>query len=160
MKYFGTDGIRGHVNSENINGDMFFKFGLSAGKYFTNLKKKNQTKKFICLVLNAIETRLGQLHWYCVTWPGALPSTGRRWWSSTTAGSWCWPSWLTGEIENEIFWVQQPWNHLQVRVSGWRLPRSSVFRLVKPSHTCTARMSATRTSSWRISSSWILAQPA
>ena len=43
MKYFGTDGIRGLVNSENINGDMFFKFGLAAGKYFTNLKKKKQT---------------------------------------------------------------------------------------------------------------------
>ncbi len=43
MKYFGTDGIRGHVNSEYINGDMFFKFGLAAGKYFTNLKKKKQT---------------------------------------------------------------------------------------------------------------------
>ena len=43
MKYFGTDGIRGHVNSRNINGDMFFKFGLAAGKYFTNLKKKKQT---------------------------------------------------------------------------------------------------------------------
>ncbi len=43
MKYFGTDGIRGQVNSENINGDMFFKFGLAAGKYFTNLKKKKQT---------------------------------------------------------------------------------------------------------------------
>jgi len=43
MKYFGTDGIRGSVNSQNINGDMFFKFGLAAGKYFTNLKKKKQT---------------------------------------------------------------------------------------------------------------------
>ena len=43
MKYFGTDGIRGHVNSKNINGDMFFKFGLATGKYFTNLKKKKQT---------------------------------------------------------------------------------------------------------------------
>ena len=43
MKYFGTDGIRGHVNSEYINGDMFFKFGLAAGRYFTNLKKKKQT---------------------------------------------------------------------------------------------------------------------
>ena len=40
MKYFGTDGIRGHVNSKYINGNMFFKFGLAAGKYFTNLKKK------------------------------------------------------------------------------------------------------------------------
>ena len=43
MKYFGTDGIRGHVNSNKINGDMFFKFGLAAGKYFTNLKKNRQT---------------------------------------------------------------------------------------------------------------------
>ena len=43
MKYFGTDGIRGTVNSKHINGDMFFKFGLAAGKYFTNLKKKKQT---------------------------------------------------------------------------------------------------------------------
>jgi phosphoglucosamine mutase len=43
MKYFGTDGIRGKVNSKHINGDMFFKFGLAAGKYFTNLKKKKQT---------------------------------------------------------------------------------------------------------------------
>ncbi|WP_440670972.1 phosphoglucosamine mutase [Candidatus Pelagibacter sp. HIMB1483] len=43
MKYFGTDGIRGQVNSKNINGDMFFKFGLATGKYFTNLKKKKQT---------------------------------------------------------------------------------------------------------------------
>ena len=43
MRYFGTDGIRGYVNSKNINGDMFFKFGLAAGKYFTNLKKKKQT---------------------------------------------------------------------------------------------------------------------
>ena len=43
MKYFGTDGIRGQVNSKNINGDMFFKFGLAAGKNFTNWKKKKQT---------------------------------------------------------------------------------------------------------------------
>ncbi len=43
MKYFGTDGIRGPVNSKHINGDMFFKFGLAAGKYFTNMKKKKQT---------------------------------------------------------------------------------------------------------------------
>ena len=42
-KYFGTDGIRGKVNSKNINGEMFFKFGLSAGKHFTNLKKNKQT---------------------------------------------------------------------------------------------------------------------
>ena len=37
-KYFGTDGIRGMVNDEKINGEMFFKFGLAAGTYFKNLK--------------------------------------------------------------------------------------------------------------------------
>ena len=42
-KYFGTDGIRGRVNQGNINGEMFFKFGLAAGKYFQNLKKTKQT---------------------------------------------------------------------------------------------------------------------
>ena len=39
-RYFGTDGIRGTVNLDKINGDMFFKFGLAAGTYFRNLKKK------------------------------------------------------------------------------------------------------------------------
>ena len=52
MKYFGTDGIRGRVNSDYINGDMFFKFGLAAGKYFTNLKKKKQ------IAIIAKDTRL------------------------------------------------------------------------------------------------------
>ena len=42
-KYFGTDGIRGKVNQGNINGEMFFKFGLAAGTYFKNLKKTKQT---------------------------------------------------------------------------------------------------------------------
>ena len=42
-KYFGTDGIRGEVNQGNINGEMFFKFGLAAGTYFKNLKKTKQT---------------------------------------------------------------------------------------------------------------------
>ena len=41
-KYFGTDGIRGTVNAGNINGEKFFKFGLAAGTYFKNLKKKKQ----------------------------------------------------------------------------------------------------------------------
>ncbi len=41
-KYFGTDGIRGKVNQGNINGQMFFKFGLAAGTYFKNLKKNKQ----------------------------------------------------------------------------------------------------------------------
>ena len=42
-KYFGTDGIRGRVNQGNINGNMFFKFGLAAGTYFKNQKKFKQT---------------------------------------------------------------------------------------------------------------------
>jgi len=42
-KYFGTDGIRGSVNQGNINGNMFFKFGLAAGTYFKNQKKFKQT---------------------------------------------------------------------------------------------------------------------
>ena len=42
-KYFGTDWIRGTVNKGNINGLMFFKFGLAAGTYFKNLKKTKQT---------------------------------------------------------------------------------------------------------------------
>ena len=41
-KYFGTDGIRGKVNQEKINGEMFFKFGLAAGTYFNNQKKLNK----------------------------------------------------------------------------------------------------------------------
>ena len=41
-KYFGTDGIRGTVNTGNINGEKFFKFGLAAGTYFKNQKKKKQ----------------------------------------------------------------------------------------------------------------------
>jgi phosphoglucosamine mutase len=42
-KYFGTDGIRGPINSKNINGDMFFKFGLASGTYFKSQKKRKQT---------------------------------------------------------------------------------------------------------------------
>ena len=42
-KYFGTDGIRGKVNQNKINGEMFFKFGLAAGTYFKNQKKVKQT---------------------------------------------------------------------------------------------------------------------
>ena len=38
-KYFGTDGIRGAINSKNINGDMFFKFGLASGTFFRSQKK-------------------------------------------------------------------------------------------------------------------------
>ena len=42
-KYFGTDGIRGAINSKHINGDMFFKFGLASGTYFKSQKKRKQT---------------------------------------------------------------------------------------------------------------------
>jgi len=51
-KYFGTDGIRGAVNSKNINGDMFFKFGLASGTYFKTQKKKKQ------IAIIAKDTRL------------------------------------------------------------------------------------------------------
>ena len=51
-KYFGTDGIRGKVNSNSINGEMFFKFGLAAGTYFKNLKKTKQ------IAIIAKDTRL------------------------------------------------------------------------------------------------------
>ena len=46
-KYFGTDGIRGVVNSKYINGDMFFKFGLASGTYFKSQKKRKQTANII-----------------------------------------------------------------------------------------------------------------
>ena len=51
-KYFGTDGIRGTVNKGNINGNMFFKFGLAAGTYFKNQKKNKQ------IAIIAKDTRL------------------------------------------------------------------------------------------------------
>ena len=51
-KYFGTDGIRGKVNNSKINGEKFFKFGLAAGTYFKNLKKKKQ------IAIIAKDTRL------------------------------------------------------------------------------------------------------
>ena len=51
-KYFGTDGIRGAVNSKNINGEMFFKFGLASGTYFKSQKRKKQ------IAIIAKDTRL------------------------------------------------------------------------------------------------------
>ncbi len=51
-KYFGTDGIRGRVNRNKINGEMFFKFGLAAGTYFKNQKKIKQ------IAIIAKDTRL------------------------------------------------------------------------------------------------------
>jgi phosphoglucosamine mutase len=51
-KYFGTDGIRGAINSKHINGDMFFKFGLASGTYFRSQKKRKQ------IAIIAKDTRL------------------------------------------------------------------------------------------------------
>ena len=51
-KYFGTDGIRGAINSKIINGDMFFKFGLASGTYFKSQKKRKQ------IAIIAKDTRL------------------------------------------------------------------------------------------------------
>ena len=51
-KYFGTDGIRGAINSKLINGDMFFKFGLASGTYFKSQKKRKQ------IAIIAKDTRL------------------------------------------------------------------------------------------------------
>ena len=51
-KYFGTDGRRGTVNKGNINGEMFFKFGLAAGTFFKNQKKTKQ------IAIIAKDTRL------------------------------------------------------------------------------------------------------
>ncbi len=51
-KYFGTDGIRGAINSKYINGDMFFKFGLASGTYFKSQKKRKQ------IAIIAKDTRL------------------------------------------------------------------------------------------------------
>jgi len=51
-KYFGTDGIRGAINSKNINGNMFFKFGLATGTYFKSQKKRKQ------IAIIAKDTRL------------------------------------------------------------------------------------------------------
>ena len=38
-KYFGTDGIRGAINSKNINGGMFFKL-VWHQEHISNHKKK------------------------------------------------------------------------------------------------------------------------
>ncbi len=51
-KYFGTDGIRGTVNTGNITGEKFFKFGLASGTYFKNQKKNKQ------IAIIAKDTRL------------------------------------------------------------------------------------------------------
>ena len=45
-KYFGTDGIRGEINSKHINRDMFFKFGLESETYFRSKKKKKTNSNY------------------------------------------------------------------------------------------------------------------
>jgi len=51
-KYFGTDGIRGPINGQKINGDMFFKFGLASGTFFKSQKRRKQ------IAIIAKDTRL------------------------------------------------------------------------------------------------------
>ena len=64
-KYFGTDGIRGAINSKNINGDMFFKFGLASGTYFKSQNKKKQMA-IIAVCLNFL--------WFLKYVPAAKPN--------------------------------------------------------------------------------------
>ena len=52
MTVCGSDGIIGIVIIKNINGVMFFKFGLAEVKHFKNLKKKKQ------IAIIAKDTRL------------------------------------------------------------------------------------------------------
>ena len=59
-KYFGTDGIRGTVNIGNINGEKFFKFGLAAGSYIKNLKKKNKLR-LLQKIQDYLDIHLNQL---------------------------------------------------------------------------------------------------
>ena len=59
-KYFGTDGIRGPINSKNINGDMFFKFGLASGTYFKSQKKRNK-QQLLLKIQDFLVIRLNQL---------------------------------------------------------------------------------------------------
>ena len=78
MKYFGTDGIRGRVNTKNIN-DKFFKFGLAAGKYFTNLKQTaiiaKDTRLRICIgTCFASGLASAGMHVYTL---GPLPTNGQ-----------------------------------------------------------------------------------
>ena len=51
-KYFGTDGIRGTVNQNNITGDKFFRFAIAAGAYFKTKKKRR------AITIIAKDTRL------------------------------------------------------------------------------------------------------
>ena len=71
-RYFGTDGIRGTVNQNKINGDMFFKFGLAAGTYFRNLKKKtncNYCKRYKIIWLYF---RTSNCIWISFSWNACL----------------------------------------------------------------------------------------
>lgn len=54
-KLFGTDGVRGEVNTENMNAEILLKFGMAAGFYFSNLI--NKTNDVVRVVI-AKDTRL------------------------------------------------------------------------------------------------------
>ena len=41
-KFFGTDGIRGTVNSEILNSEIALKLGLAAGKVFARGNHKHR----------------------------------------------------------------------------------------------------------------------
>ena len=40
--FFGTDGIRGTVNTESLNSEIALKLGLAAGKIFTRGNHKHR----------------------------------------------------------------------------------------------------------------------
>ena len=40
--FFGTDGIRGTVNTESLNSEIALKLGLAAGKVFTRGNHKHR----------------------------------------------------------------------------------------------------------------------
>lgn len=63
---FGTDGVRGKVNTNNMNADFALKFGMAVGTYFINsisdfkndIVKNNTKKSEIIRVIIAKDTRL------------------------------------------------------------------------------------------------------
>ena len=73
-KYFGTDGIRGRVNQKKINGEMFFKFGLAAGTYFKNQKKKQTAIIAKDTRLSGIYFRTRNSLWVNISWYACIYS--------------------------------------------------------------------------------------
>ena len=49
-KYFGTDGIRGAINSKNINGNMFLNLALQQ-ELFLKIKKKQSKRQLLQKIL-------------------------------------------------------------------------------------------------------------